>query len=244
MVAASYIDGLMVGPPGPAGPQGAPGTAADLAGQDVSTGPLTVVGTITQGPSIEVVGTATTVGASTAVFFAVPLAANTSASTTYRMSCNDGASSAAVFGSGDADAYSTLGGSGHPIGSPVVNSGFPIPPSLSVAWDPDTNTLTFTANGPSAIITGCASNGDMPTPHVRVTTSTSLNGALNLMSVTISGVLGTTEANGAHVVTLIDSNHFDILTVPFVNAYTSGGTAVLTTPQTTRWAGWGRFVAV
>ncbi len=44
-------------------------------------------------------------------------------------------------------------------------------------------------------------------------------------SVSISGVLGTTEANTEAEITVIDSTHFLLQGVPFVNAYSSGGTA-------------------
>lgn len=44
--------------------------------------------------------------------------------------------------------------------------------------------------------------------------------------VTITGVNGTTEANGTNWrVAFIDANHFDLKNSTFTNAYTSGGTA-------------------
>lgn len=42
---------------------------------------------------------------------------------------------------------------------------------------------------------------------------------------TIAGVVGTTEANGAWVVTVLDADHYTLNGSVFVNAYTSGGTA-------------------
>lgn len=40
----------------------------------------------------------------------------------------------------------------------------------------------------------------------------------------VSGVVGTTEANGTWVVTVIDATHVDLVASAFVNAYVSGGT--------------------
>jgi hypothetical protein len=45
-------------------------------------------------------------------------------------------------------------------------------------------------------------------------------------TVNVSGVLGTTEANGSWPVTVIDASHIELQGSAFVNAYTSGGTAV------------------
>ena len=42
-------------------------------------------------------------------------------------------------------------------------------------------------------------------------------------SVVISGIVGTVEANGAWIVTVIDSTHFTLNNSAFVNPYTSGG---------------------
>lgn len=54
--------------------------------------------------------------------------------------------------------------------------------------------------------------------------------------VLLTGIVGTTEANGIYTLTVVDANHFTI-PVTFTNAYTSGGTAALVTPQGTVVAG-------
>jgi len=46
-------------------------------------------------------------------------------------------------------------------------------------------------------------------------------------TVIISGVLGTVEANGEWIITVVDGDHFDLQGSSFVNAYTSGGAVVL-----------------
>lgn len=44
--------------------------------------------------------------------------------------------------------------------------------------------------------------------------------------VNVSAVTGTTEANGAHPIKVIDANHIELTDVQFQNAYVSGGVAV------------------
>lgn len=44
--------------------------------------------------------------------------------------------------------------------------------------------------------------------------------------VQISGVTGTTEANGQFVITVVDTTHFSLNNSVFLNAYVSGGTGV------------------
>lgn len=44
--------------------------------------------------------------------------------------------------------------------------------------------------------------------------------------VNVAGVTGTTEANGAFVMTVVDINHIELVGTKFVNAYVSGGTAI------------------
>jgi hypothetical protein len=74
----------------------------------------------------------------------------------------------------------------------------------------------------SRTITGCADNGS---GAIRVTTS-----AAHLFSshdiVIVTGVTGTTEANGTWPITVIDATHFDLVGPGFVHAYVSGGSAV------------------
>jgi len=53
------------------------------------------------------------------------------------------------------------------------------------------------------------------------------------LSVTVSGVVGTTEANGTHLIDVIDDTHIDLRDTTFVNSYTSGGT--VTQAQPFRW---------
>lgn len=43
--------------------------------------------------------------------------------------------------------------------------------------------------------------------------------------VNVAGVTGTTEANGAHPIRVVDRNHIELTDVAFANAYISGGTA-------------------
>jgi hypothetical protein len=79
---------------------------------------------------------------------------------------------------------------------------------------------SFTA-ATTATITGAANNGS---GLIRITATA--HGFSTNDVVTISGVTGTTEANGAWVITSIDANHFDLVASTFTNAYVSGGTAV------------------
>lgn len=83
-----------------------------------------------------------------------------------------------------------------------------------------TYALCFGA-GPTltAVVTGAANNGS---GAIRLT----LSGTSGLMSgnrMTVSGVLGTTEANGQWPVTVVDSTHVDLQGSTYINAYTSGG---------------------
>lgn len=69
-------------------------------------------------------------------------------------------------------------------------------------------------------ITNCTDDGS---GNVRVTAPG--HGYTSSQTFTITGVVGTTEANVSKVaLTYIDQNTFDIDSVPFVNAYVSGGT--------------------
>mgnify|MGYP003649588819 CR=1 FL=1 len=70
-------------------------------------------------------------------------------------------------------------------------------------------------------ISGAANNGS---GLVRITATA--HGYSTGNTVTISGVVGTTEANGTHVITVISVNTFDLVGSSFSNAYTSGGSAV------------------
>jgi hypothetical protein len=86
----------------------------------------------------------------------------------------------------------------------------------------DVNTLlaglTWTQH-PAVNVTNCANNGG---GFVRVTMPG--HGYTITQTFTITGIVGTTEANVTKVsCTFVDANTFDILSVAFVNAYISGG---------------------
>lgn len=53
-------------------------------------------------------------------------------------------------------------------------------------------------------------------------------------TVSMTGVLGTTEANGTWVITVIDATHFTLNNSTFVNAYVGGGEAVIAGPDSTQ----------
>jgi len=70
-------------------------------------------------------------------------------------------------------------------------------------------------------ITGAANNGSGLIRIAVASTATLATGQL----LSISGVVGTTEANAAKwKITVIDSTHFDLVGSTFTNAYVSGGT--------------------
>ncbi len=72
---------------------------------------------------------------------------------------------------------------------------------------------------PYGSITGAADNGST---LIRITTSANHNLTTG-EQVIISGVTGTTEANGTWTVTKVDATHFDLQTSLFTNVYVSGG---------------------
>jgi hypothetical protein len=76
-------------------------------------------------------------------------------------------------------------------------------------------------------ITGAVSgNGGVVRLTVNATTQVALNDTIQ-----VSGVLGTTEANGVFPATVIDATHLELQGSVFVNAYSGGGVAVdLTSP--------------
>jgi len=69
-------------------------------------------------------------------------------------------------------------------------------------------------------VTGTANNG-VGLVRLAVTSTLSM---LTGQMVTVSGVTGTTEANGSWVITVIDATHIDLVGSAFVNAWISGGT--------------------
>lgn len=85
---------------------------------------------------------------------------------------------------------------------------------------PSTCGLITAVNVDGGSISNCVDNGS---GLIRV--SVSGHGLTTGDGVTISGVSGTTEANGTFTVTVIDANTFDLQSSTFNNAYTSGGTA-------------------
>lgn len=82
------------------------------------------------------------------------------------------------------------------------------------------SSVTGLSSNISVSVSNCANNGS---DLIRVTTTTAHTLATN-NGVTIAGVVGTTEANGDWIVTVIDSTNIDLIGSTFSNAYTSGGT--------------------
>ncbi len=70
-------------------------------------------------------------------------------------------------------------------------------------------------------VTGAASSGGMNLIRLAVMTT---QGMLTGEAAIVANVLGTTEANGTWVITVIDATHIDLQGSIFVNAYASGGT--------------------
>jgi hypothetical protein len=68
-------------------------------------------------------------------------------------------------------------------------------------------------------ITGAVTNGGL----IRITATG--HGFATSDKIAVYGVVGTTEANGAWTITVIDANTFDLQGSTFTNAYVSGGTA-------------------
>jgi len=101
--------------------------------------------------------------------------------------------------------------------------------------------LTLTPSGPTIAVTGTADNGG---GKVRVTcASGGLTVDLNSHAVDISGIVGTTEANGTNLTaTYVSATEFDLLGVSFVNPWASGGTVVLHDAHTWHWSAWGQLV--
>ncbi|HNA61449.1 MAG TPA: ubiquitin-activating E1 FCCH domain-containing protein [Rhabdochlamydiaceae bacterium] len=82
-----------------------------------------------------------------------------------------------------------------------------------------TGSTTLTA-GPSQSISNAANNGS---GLIRITASS--HGFSTGDSIYITGVTGTTEANGTWAITVISTNTFDLKGSAFVNAYIAAGTA-------------------
>lgn len=89
--------------------------------------------------------------------------------------------------------------------------------NIWIAMNSVGNTLTAaTTTG----VTGAANNGS---GAIRLAVTSSASFATNDV-ITVSGVTGTTEANGAWVMTVIDGTHIDLVGSTFTNPYTAGGT--------------------
>lgn len=117
-----------------------------------------------------------------------------------------------------------------------------------------TNTKTVTAQVvrrlPDSLVTSTSVKtitglvpGNSPSNTVPVRITITSHGFINGSSVTITGVTGTTGANGTHQIIVIDSNTFDLANVYDSTAYINGGTASLTLTATDsyKWAleAWG-----
>lgn len=83
--------------------------------------------------------------------------------------------------------------------------------------------LEFGDNVITTAVTGAASNGGPGLIRLAVA---STRGIWSGSTMIVSGVTGTTEANGTWVVTVIDGTHIDLVGSVFTNAYASGGTAI------------------
>ncbi len=100
--------------------------------------------------------------------------------------------------------------------SPIEASGEYIAPLVR----PGLTLEGLDAIAPGALtITGAADNGATLIRITVASTATLTTG----QSKTISGVVGTTEANGTWIITVIDATHFDLQGSLFANAYVSGG---------------------
>lgn len=93
--------------------------------------------------------------------------------------------------------------------------------TLAKFYHPTAAARLLGTNGNAALtITGAANNGS---GLVRLTVASSATFATG-QSKTVSDVLGTTEANGTFIITVVDATHIDLQGSAFVNAYVSGGT--------------------
>lgn len=99
-----------------------------------------------------------------------------------------------------------------PTAAVNIGSGDPGQPAVPAtpAGNPKTATVTNCVSGTSGFV------------EVVTTENAFLNGD----TVSITGVVGTTEANTMAPIIVIDSTHFLLDGVPFANAYSSGGSAL------------------
>lgn len=132
-----------------------------------------------------------------------------------------------------------------PIHWLYIHSGFGIVKIIGVAG-PRSATATVIRRLPNPI-----SSGTKTKPITNVTTGTLGppeeyaviecldHGFITNQSINISGVLGATEVNGIHIITVIDSDNFSANGVTLTSPYISGGSAVRTdvvAKDTYKWA--------
>ncbi len=220
-------------------------TVTDVPGQTLTAADDSVTGYVyVDLPSAIPPSSAATAGSASAALYSTPLAQNSAAGIDYRILATDGTyewSTQNVPASG----FATYGSPGAFGGSPSVANSFPIAPSVASTWTlivSPTGVFAVTVRGPGLTVTGCADNGS---GKVRVAASfagsAGFTAAITGESVTIAGVVGTVETNGAHVATFVDAGHVDLAAVAYVNAYVSGGTLVETTPRSLTWTGRATF---
>lgn len=106
---------------------------------------------------------------------------------------------------------------GMALQSTLVNGGGVGPTVLAVRAATSTAGAIVGASASPLTVSTAAALGGL----VEITT-TGAHGLTTGWVVTISGIVGTTEANGTFPVTVVDSTHFTI-NVTFANAYVSGG---------------------
>lgn len=114
------------------------------------------------------------------------------------------------------------------VGSTLVPTNATNPPTY-VIYDSDLSALMASGSGNTTLahtftVSGAADNGS---GKVRITTGAA-HGLATGQVVTISGITGTTEANGTNPVTVVTSTTFDLEDITFSNAYSAGGTGNVT----------------
>lgn len=192
------------------------------------------------GPAVPYPIAVTSTGPATATLATAALKVNRVAGLFFIVSAvNADGSALSLWESGKPQGYDTFGTPGPGGNSPSQASNYGLPVNITASWL--AGVLTLTGTGPTVNVLGAADNG---AGKVRLTVNGPINASLATQSVTGAGIGGTTEANGAHVVgTFVDSTHVDFPSVPFVHAWTSGGTLVFTTPPVLTWCGYLLVVA-
>lgn len=89
-----------------------------------------------------------------------------------------------------------------------------------------TNGMTWFLSCPGLVTGGVAGAADNGSGLVRIQVASTTNLSTG-QRMSIAGVVGTTEANGQWLITVIDGTHFDLQGSTFANAYVSGGTITL-----------------